>query len=160
MGAARIASRGPMATAQRAESPDVPMHAMHLRRPLPFILLLAASTHCLATGIEDMRSNGAVQGLYEIREAARDFVARQNATGGVIWQAGEPNLKVFVPRCAVDLQARWETIRWPSSGKGAEPAQHTRRVIAVSCARSVDRPPKWDVHVPVSTASASRAAPK
>ncbi|CAA2109960.1 hypothetical protein [Variovorax paradoxus] len=124
---------------------------MHSRIAVLFLLSLIAfaSVHA-ATGIEDMRSTDTVQGLHEIHEKAREFVAGENANGEGRWSAGEPNLKVFVPRCAVPLGARWDTIRWSSAGKRGEPQEHTRRVIAVTCVRSVDRARNWDVHVPVA----------
>ncbi|RTQ32835.1 hypothetical protein EJP69_19160 [Variovorax gossypii] len=122
----------------------------HPRNALPLWLLLAAAP-CPAAGIEDMRSHGSTQGLYEIRERARAFVAQHNAKGGVIWHAGEPNLKVFVPRCAVALDARWDTIRWSSTDARGAVIPQSRRVIAVRCARTVDPPQQWDVHVPVTT---------
>ncbi|MFM9924532.1 hypothetical protein VLK31_16180 [Variovorax sp. H27-G14] len=118
-------------------------------RLLP-LLLLAASAHGLAaTTIDSMRSNDAIHGLYEIREKAREFVAQENARTQSTWEAIEPNLKVLVPRCAVPLQARWDTLRWSAVHKG-EVVQHTRRVIAVVCARAVNPAQKWDVHVPVA----------
>jgi len=122
----------------------------HHRNALPLWLLLSAAP-CPAAGIEDMRSHGSVQGLYEIREQAHAFVAQQNAKGGLLWQAGEPNLKVFVPRCVVALQTRWETIRWSSMDAQGAVVPQSRRVIAVRCARTVDPPQQWSVHVPVAT---------
>lgn len=134
---------------------------MHHHQAVLLFLLFTASTHCLAaTGIEDMRSNDSVQGLYEIREKAREFVARENAGSGDKWEVGEPNLKVFVPRCVAPLKARWDTIRWSSVTKGGELVQRSRRVIAVSCTRTVGRAQsagKWDVHVPVVPATTSPA---
>ncbi|MBB4225728.1 hypothetical protein [Variovorax guangxiensis] len=76
------------------------------RNAFPLSLLLAAAP-CSATSIEGMRSYGSVQGLPEIREQARTFVAQQKAKDGVIWQAGEPNHKVFVPSRAVAPEARF-----------------------------------------------------
>lgn len=115
------------------------------------LLGLTAGAHCLAaSGIENMRSNDAVHGLYEIREAAREFVARDNTKTHDTWEAIEPNLKVMVPRCAVPLTARWDTIRWFSNTKGGELSSHSRRVISVVCARAVSPAQKWDVHVPVT----------
>jgi hypothetical protein len=133
---------------------------MHfLRAALPVVLSMAwLAPACAqpATGIDGMRSSDTVQGLYEIREAARAFVERENAARvgtGEAWEAGEPNLKVFVPRCAVPLAVRWHTIRWSAvarNGKNGELVPHSRRVIAVGCARAVGRADQWDVHVPVA----------
>ncbi|MGJ7610076.1 MULTISPECIES: hypothetical protein [unclassified Variovorax] len=126
---------------------------MHFfRRLLRLVALscLTASVHCLAaSGIEGMRSSDTVHGLHEIREAAREFVARENAKTQGTWEAMEPNLKVLVPRCAVPLTARWDTIRWLSNAKGGELSEHSRRVISVVCTRAVNPAQKWNVHVPV-----------
>ena len=133
-----------------------------IRRLLPFfpLLWLTASAHCLAaSGIEGMRSSDAVHGLYEIREAAREFITRENARTHGTWEAMEPNLKVLVPRCAVPLTARWGSIRWFSNTKGGEPSEHSRRVISVVCTRAVNSAQKWDVHVPVTQQRSQAARP-
>lgn len=123
----------------------------HHRNALPLWLLLAIAP-CPAAGIDDMHSHDSMQGLHEIRERARAFVDQQNAKeNGVIWQAGEPNLKVFVPRCAVALDVRWDTIRWSSAEAQGALVSRSRRVIAVRCMRTVDPPRQWNVHVPVTT---------
>lgn len=122
----------------------------HLFRNLLPLALLIASAHCFSSpGIEDMRSNDVMHGLYEIREAARQFVAQENSKDHGQWQAGDPNLKVFVPRCVVPLKAQWDTVRWTVLSGSGESLQRTRRVIAVMCSRTVGPPQKWDVHVPV-----------
>ena len=124
---------------------------MHIHHNLLPLCLLIWTTHCFSsTGIEDMRSNDAVHGLYEIQEEARKFVARENATNPLSkWEALEPNLKVLVPRCAVPLKARWHEIWWFDNRAGSEPLKRSRRVIAVECTRTVSPAQKWDVHVPV-----------
>ena len=120
---------------------------MHRRRHLFPLCLVLAATHCLSsTSIEDMRSNDAVHGLYEIREEARKFVSQENARNrGTEWVALEPNLKVLVPRCAVPLKARWHDIWWFDNNGTSELVKRSRRVISVACTH----PQKWDVHVPV-----------
>lgn len=124
---------------------------MHGYRHLLPLALLAGSAQCLAsTSIDQMRSNDVSHGLYEIREEARNFVARENARNRDQWEALEPNLKVFVPRCAVPLKARWDAIRWHAVSKSGELSQRSRRVVAVACTRTtVSASPAWDVHVPV-----------
>jgi len=98
-----------------------------------------------------MRSDDAVHGLYEIREEARRFIAEENAGHQGEWQAGDPNLKVLVPRCAVPLTARWHAIRWFDTSRTAELVQRSRRVIAVVCGRSASpAQQQWAVHFPVS----------
>ncbi|MGJ7566047.1 hypothetical protein ACSFBM_19510 [Variovorax sp. GB1R11] len=133
-----------------------------IRRLLPFFPLvwLTASAHCLAaSGIEGMRSTDTVHGLYEIREAAREFITRENARTHGTWEATEPNLKVLVPRCAVPLTARWDTIRWFANTKGGELSERSRRVISVVCTRAVSPSQKWDVHVPVTQQRSQAARP-
>ena len=124
---------------------------MHIHHNLLPLCLLIWTTHCFSsTGIEDMRSNDAVHGLYEIREEARKFVAQENArTPQSEWEAMEPNLKVLVPRCAVPLKARWHEIWWFDTRAGGKLLKRSRRVIAVECTRTVGPAQKWDVHVPV-----------
>jgi hypothetical protein len=124
---------------------------MHGYRNLVPLCLLIWTTHCFSsTSIEDMRSNDAVHGLYEIREEARNFVAQENARNHQSkWEALDPNLKVLVPRCAVALKARWHEIWWFDNRAGSEPLKRSRRVIAVECTRTVSPAQKWDVHVPV-----------
>ena len=124
---------------------------MHAYRHLLPLALLIGSAHCLSsTSIDQMRSNDVSHGLYEIREEARNFVARENARNRDQWEALEPNLKVFVPRCAVPLTARWDAIRWHAISKSGELSERSRRVIAVTCTRAAGSSPTWDVHVPVT----------
>jgi hypothetical protein len=114
------------------------------------LLISLGSTHCFASsGIEDMRSNDVMHGLYEIGEAARNFVVLENARTHGQWEAGDPNLKVFVPRCAVPLKAQWDTVRWTVLSGSGESLQRSRRVIAVTCSRTAGPPQKWEVLVPV-----------
>ena len=124
------------------------MHSLCKLLPL---WLLVWATHCFSsTGIEDMRSNDVVHGLYEIREEARRFVAQENARSHQDdWEALDPNLKVLVPRCAVPLKARWHEIWWFDNGAESKLLKRSRRVIAVECTRTVSPAQKWDVHVPV-----------
>jgi len=123
---------------------------MHIHHNLLPLCLLVWSTHCFSsTGIEDLRSNDAVHGLYEIREEARKFAAQENARSSQSeWEALDPNLKVLVPRCAVPLKAGWHEIWWFDNSK-SEIVQRSRRVISVACAQTVSPAQKWDVHVPV-----------
>jgi len=124
------------------------MHNHHNLLPL---CLLIWATHCFSsTSIEDMRSNDAVHGLYEIREEARNFVAQENARNPQSeWAALDPNLKVLVPRCAVALKARWHEIWWFDTSAESKLLKRSRRVIAVECTRTAGSAQKWDVHVPV-----------
>ncbi|MDQ0071482.1 hypothetical protein J2W34_003276 [Variovorax boronicumulans] len=74
-------------------------------RSLLLPLLLLASARCFASwSIEADRSTAEIHGLFEIRQEARDFVARENAASrGGWWVALDPNLKILV---AVQRSAR------------------------------------------------------
>lgn len=58
------------------------------------------------TSVDEMKTTGDIQGLYEIREAAREFMAAQNRRNKTNWRAQEPDLRVLVPRCLVPLKVR------------------------------------------------------
>jgi len=113
---------------------------------LSICLSAGATQNCSASntvyrGIEDDRSNGVKHGLFEIREEARQFIARENLSRGAHWQALDPNLKIFVPRCAIPL-----TVRWVPKSYGLSAPN-----VAVTCRRTVDGSweKHWDVFVPV-----------
>ncbi|WP_246704258.1 hypothetical protein [Rhizobium sp. P38BS-XIX] len=79
--------------------------------------------------------------MFEIREAARLFVARENAKGGLQWQVLDPNPKILVPRCDVPLKAEWTPKNLGRS----------MRSVTVVCgkARPNDVMPRWNVYVSV-----------
>lgn len=59
--------------------------------------------------LDGYRNNGPIQGLYEIRAAARDFLKAQPPGKDGPRHAGALNLKMQVPRCVFPLQTRWAT---------------------------------------------------
>lgn len=88
------------------------------------------------------RNNGTVQGLYEIREAARAFLNVQPAAKRGPWRAGALNLKMQVPRCVFPLQTRWAT---------KYEHEHLPAVLVVcTLSTSVDTR-KWQVAVEAGT---------
>lgn len=110
-------------------------------RSLLLPLLLLASARCFASwSIEADRSTAEIHGLFEIRQEARDFVARENAATRGEWVALDPNMKILVSRCSVPLETRWT------------PKSHglTGRNVMVTCKRTVGSPQKWSVNVPVA----------
>jgi hypothetical protein len=117
----------------------------HVHRPLLLSLsLLVASAHCMASwSIEDARSTSEIHGLYEIREEARSFVARENAAGHGGWVALDPNLKILVPRCKVPLTTQWTPRSYGMTGRN----------VMVTCAQVALPHKRWSVHVPVTTAA-------
>ena len=113
---------------------------------LALCLFAGAAQNCSASniayrGIEDDRSSGVKHGLFEIREAARQFIARENASRGIHWEALDPNLKIFVPRCAVPLSVQWVPKTYGLSAPN----------VAVICSRTVRGgwEKHWDVFVPI-----------
>lgn len=96
-------------------------------------LLFAGSCLAAESLVEAQRSTDAIHGLYEIDQAARVFVAVENARHNTDWKVAEPNLKVLVARCSVPLTTRWDVIRFFA----LEGHPLTRKVVNVSCARPV-----------------------
>ena len=87
------------------------------------------------------RTRDNIHGLYEIREAAKNFLAEERAKGGPAWIALGPNLKIQVTRCAVPV-----TVTWVPKSAGYSTAN-----VSVNCRKTV-RPQdqkNWEVPVPV-----------
>ncbi|WP_072377278.1 hypothetical protein [Rhizobium tibeticum] len=111
-------------------------------RSLPFIIALSAPAPTMASwSIENDLSTPDKHGLFEIREEARRFISKENAKGLQQWDVLEPNLKTFVPRCAVPLEARWTPKSFGLS----------RRSVMVICTVALANVAmeNWSVHVPV-----------
>ncbi|MGE9761630.1 hypothetical protein [Pseudomonas sp. PDM20] len=90
---------------------------------------------CLAAGspLEEFRSSESIHGLYEIDQAARAFVAAENARDNTAWTVAEPNLKTLVARCLVPLDSRWGEIHlFAPDGRAL-----TRKVVEVVCDKPV-----------------------
>lgn len=121
------------------------------RRPILLLclgVLITTAHHCSASeaayrGIEDDRTNGVKHGLFEIREEARRFIARENLSGGTDWKVLDPNLKIQVPRCAVPLTVKWVPETYGLSAPN----------VAVTCAGTVGGSWErhWNVFVPVTS---------
>ncbi|QRY81756.1 hypothetical protein JVX91_11865 [Pseudomonas sp. PDNC002] len=103
-------------------------------------LVFAGSSLAAESLLERQRSTDAFHGLYEIDQAARAFVAIENARNQTDWVVTEPNLKILVTRCSVPLTTRWRAIRlFAQNGR-----EITRQVVEVSCARPVSGE-RWSV---------------
>jgi hypothetical protein len=114
---------------------------MNRSRTLLLPLLLLASARCFASwSIETDRSTAEIHGLFEIRQEARDFVAKENARNRSGWVALEPNMKILVPRCTVPLETQWTPASYGLTGRN----------VMLTCARAVGTRQKWHVHVPVT----------
>jgi hypothetical protein len=78
---------------------------------LVFILTLvsggaiADSATSKQDALAQYRKKGDVQGLYEIREVAKTFLADERAKNGSALTVLDPNLKIQVLRCAVPVTA-------------------------------------------------------
>jgi hypothetical protein len=80
-----------------------------------------------------VRSNDVIHGVYEIDQAARAFVAAENARNNTDWTLAEPNLKTVVARCSVLLDTRWGEIHLSA----ADGRALTRKIVEVVCAKPV-----------------------
>lgn len=118
------------------------------------ILILLAGAVCGSsalgqTTIDEMKTDGNVQGLYEVREAARVFVAAHNVRRQTNWTVLEPDLRALVPKCLEPLRAHWKG----RSHKTLEP------VVAVSCKKptnAVGSGKPWSLDVPVLISGAPK----
>lgn len=82
---------------------------------------------------------GGMQGMYEVREEARKFLKGQPPPAQGEWAALLPDVRTFVPTCAVPFQTRWSVA---SDHEGGMPG------VMVRCAKSTDKKyKKWDAFV-------------
>lgn len=121
------------------------MESMWARSRLSSVALLFAALATHAQGdssktwsIEKDRSNEKKHGLFEIQQAAKSFVSSQNAVKGMV--VGEPDLRIWVPRCATPLKPRWKAN-----------APNQLKIVAVRCSKAIENPggTEWTVDVPV-----------
>jgi len=112
-----------------------------LRSLLVIAAFFASASAAASWDIENDRSTSIKHGLFEIREEARRFISNENAKGLQQWEVMEPNLKTFVPRCAVPLKARWTPKSFGLS----------RQSVMVICPTAIANIAmgSWYVHVPV-----------
>jgi hypothetical protein len=106
------------------------------------LFLAAGASTALASSLDDDRTRGDIHGLFEIRDAAVQFIAAENSKNGTSWQVLEPNRKILVTKCAAALRVKWVPKSHGLSGAN----------VAVSCARTV-KPAiqdKWEVFVPIA----------
>ncbi|MGC4007741.1 MAG: hypothetical protein QM805_01320 [Pseudomonas sp.] len=96
-------------------------------------LVLGVNGLAAGSSLGDFRSSESIHGLYEIDQAARTFVAAENARDDTAWTVAEPNLKTLVARCSVPLDARWGEIHlFAPDGR-----ELTRKVVEVACPKPV-----------------------
>jgi hypothetical protein len=94
-----------------------------------------------AYSIEQDRTRGDIEGLYDIREQARTFIAAHNKKHKTRFKALDPNLKAHYPRCKTRMTVAWVPKSYGLSG----PA------VFVICKKSVSEyARKWEAIVPVA----------
>ena len=115
---------------------------------LGLILAIVISPGCFADGVHPAdpllryRSIDGMQGMYEVREEARKFLARQTPPVGGPWVALLPDVRTFVPTCAVPFRTRWAV----ATDRGASIPG-----VMVACPKSTDKAyRKWSVFVGAS----------
>ncbi|WP_099664939.1 hypothetical protein [Janthinobacterium sp. 13] len=106
------------------------------------VFLVAGVSSALAATLDEDRTRGDIHGLFEIREAAVQFIAAENSKNGTSWQVLEPNRKILVTKCAAALRVKWVPQSHGLSGFN----------VAVSCAKTVNPAiqHKWEVFVPIT----------
>ncbi|OCG00802.1 hypothetical protein [Gilliamella sp. wkB112] len=112
-----------------------------------FLLLAipAISFAQIKTFVEQHYGDGEIEGLAYINNKAKQFISEYNQQHQTNLQSLELNAKVFVPKCAVPLKAKWKKI------KLLDDKIYHEYVIAVYCEKTRDsNQDKWDVWVPVS----------
>ncbi|MGW8389341.1 hypothetical protein [Pseudoduganella sp. HUAS MS19] len=89
-------------------------------------------------------SDNTTHGLYEIREEVREFISRENAKNKTNWVVGDPDIRMYAPRCAVPLRIKWRH-------------DERRRSVDVICTRTVkgSYEKEWDLPVPIRAAKSS-----
>jgi len=90
--------------------------------------------------LDKYHSNSEVHGLYEIRQAARNFIENENKNNSIKYEVLEPNLKIQVSLCLVPLITKWSNTDSPIKS------------VDVSCRKTVNNTyeKKWHVLVPVA----------
>jgi hypothetical protein len=98
------------------------------------------------------RNQPEIHGLYEIREAARNFLNKENAKKKHKFRVLGPDIRIQVPRCVVPLTAKWahETLHY--NPPGMKSISFNQPGIDVICKKSIDKNDhSWDVFVPITS---------
>ena len=120
---------------------------------LCLILACAIAPRCYADGVQSgdplqrYRTIGAMQGMYEVREEARKFLRSQQPPPQGEWTALLPDVRTFVPTCAVPFRTRWAV---------ASDHEETMPGVMVICPKSTDKTyNKWNAFVGVGSSPSS-----
>jgi hypothetical protein len=128
------------------------------------ILACAIAPPCFADGVQPAqpaqsdqpadpllryKTIGGMQGMYEVREEASKFLKRQPPPAQGEWAALLPDVRTFVPTCAVPFRTRWAVASDREEGMPG---------VMVICAKSTDKKyKKWDAFVGAGAAPKSGA---
>lgn len=82
-----------------------------------FVTGWALASPCLADPLENNRTTGGVQGMFEVRAAARQFLQRQASPGSIRWLALLPDARTFIPTCAGVPVAEDPLLRYRSTAR-------------------------------------------
>ena len=124
-----------------------------------FCLLLATmlALPCRADGLhpadplENYRTTKGVQGMFAVRAAAIAFLKGQPAPKDGHWLALLPDVRTFVPSCAVPLRTRWAV---------AADQETPMPGVLVSCPRSTDKSiTTWNAFVGARKVQGAPSAP-
>ena len=90
-----------------------------------------------------------MQGMYEVREEARKFLKQQPPPAQGEWTALLPDVRTFVPTCAVPLRTRWAIASDHEEGMPG---------VMVICPKSTDKTyKKWNAFVGAAISPTSAA---
>lgn len=95
--------------------------------------------------IEKDRTTPTAHGLYEIQQEAKAFLLKENERRGTDFYVGEPDARIWVPKCSVPLKAKW--------GMQKRTRLYT---VVVSCRKAIPESygkAKWDVDVSAFSAA-------
>lgn len=87
------------------------------------------------------RTTPTTHGLFEIRQAAQEFLSKESRKVNLTYTALDPDVRLLVPRCVVPLRVRWAKASVYQDQPGVD----------VICKRTFDkkRGSSWDVFVPL-----------
>ena len=100
------------------------------RLALALAACLSICAPCFGRDGEDLLANKQPakldHGLYEIREAGREFLARKRHRKGM-WKAIDPDMRIIFPRCAGPLRTRWSVKADLEKNEGVQGPLHEFR---------------------------------
>ena len=108
---------------------------------LSLIVMQQSSAKSL-TYVEQDLGDQQNQGLKYISDEVNRFVQRHNQKHGTTWKNLQPNAKILVAKCKVNLQTQWLV-----DDKTYKSIQRDIGKVMVKCAQTVDGSGSWSMHV-------------